>query len=167
MKPVSSLLPAALTAFALVACSQADPNNIAIDDTNRTMNSIETLPPDETPANDAMDNATENSATTEPAAIAIPAAFQGRWGLVAVDCTTTKGDAKGLISVSNDKIRFYESTATLGKVTLNAPENFTANFAFAGEGQTWAKSESLKLTNSNKTLVRADDEGSYRYTRCA
>lgn len=31
---------------------------------------------------------------------------------------STKGDAKGVINIGDDKIGFYESTAALGKVTL-------------------------------------------------
>jgi len=105
---------------------------------------------------------------SEPAALRIPAAFQGRWGMVPADCTSTRGDAKGLITVTDDKIRFFESTGTLTKVILNAPENFTGTFAFTGEGQSWTNSQNLQLTGSSKTLVRsqADVSQSFTYKRC-
>jgi hypothetical protein len=84
------------------------------------------------------------------------------------DCTSTRGDAKGLIIIDSDSIKFFESRGTLTKVTLNAPENFTGSFAFTGEGQTWTNSQNLKLTGSSNTLVRSETDvsQSYSYKRC-
>ena len=39
---------------------------------------------------------------------AIPAALQGRWGLTPGDCTSTLGDAKGLLIVNSTELRFYK-----------------------------------------------------------
>lgn len=142
-----ALLPAALLAFAIAACQQDDPNNIAIDDTNG-----------------AMDNAVANSVTAEPTATTIPAGFHGRWGLVAADCTSTRGDAKGLITVADKTIRFYESTATLKEQQPAIATSFAGLYGFTGEGQTWQKV--VTLTRTGDTLKRADDEGSYTYKRC-
>ena len=33
----------------------------------------------------------------------IPAAFHGRWGMVPADCTSTRGDNKGLITVDAEQ----------------------------------------------------------------
>jgi hypothetical protein len=84
------------------------------------------------------------------------------------DCTSTKGDAKGLITIGDKTIKFFESKGTLTKVVLNAPENFTGTFAFTGEGQSWTNSQNLKLTNSSNTLIRSetDVDQSYSYQRC-
>jgi hypothetical protein len=84
------------------------------------------------------------------------------------DCTSTKGDAKGLIVIEPTSIKFFESKGTLTKVVLNAPENFTGTFAFTGEGQSWTNSQNLKLTNSSNTLIRSetDVDQSYSYQRC-
>jgi len=163
MKPICSI---ALAALALAACQQSNDANIAIDDTNAANAEIETLPPDETVTNDATNVLNGNSSEAGP--VAIPAAFHGRWGMVPADCTSTKGDAKGLIAIDGDGIKFYESRGTLTKVTLNAPENFTGVFAFTGEGQTWTNSQNLKLTGSSNTLVRSETDvsQSYTYQRC-
>ena len=161
---------AVLLGLALAACQQSSDDNFAIDETNTANAEVETLPPDETVdanAGEPVLNEADDSGS-EPAALRIPGAFQGRWGMVPADCTSTRGDAKGLITVTDDKIRFFESTGTLTKVILNAPENFTGTFAFTGEGQSWTNSQNLQLTGSSKTLVRsqADVSQSFTYKRC-
>jgi len=155
----------ALATLALAACQQRGDDNIAIDETNTANAEVETLPPDETATNDA--NAVGNDSST--AVAAIPAAFRGRWGMVPDDCTSTRGDAKGLIIVDDDSIKFFESLGTLTKVTQNAPENFAGTFAFTGEGESWTNSQNLKLSNSSNTLVRkqSDEAQAFTYKRCA
>ena len=157
---------AAAILLALAACQQGSDDNIAIDETNTANAEIETLPPDETVSNDA-DVSGNNS---EPAAeLAIPAAFRGSWGMVAADCTSTRGDNKGLIVIDSTSIKFFESRGTLTKVTGNSPENFTGTFAFTGEGESWTNSQNLKLTGSSNTLVRkqSDEAQPFTYKRCA
>lgn len=157
---------AAAMLLVLAGCQQGNDDNIAIDETNTANAEIETLPPDE-----GNDQTAEANAANEPraGALAIPAAFHGRWGMVPDDCTSTRGDAKGLIIVDEDSIKFFESNATLTKVTLNAPENFTGTFAFTGEGESWTNSQNLKLTGSSNTLVRkqSDVAQPFTYKRCA
>lgn len=155
-----------LFALALAACQQPNDDNIAIDESNTANADIETLPPDETMTN--VENEVGNSAEA-PGTPAIPAAFHGRWGMVPADCTSTKGDTKGLITIDPTSIKFFESKGTLTKVTLNAPENFTGTFAFTGEGQSWTNSQNLKLTGSSNTLIRSETDvaQSYSYKRCA
>ena len=154
---------AAAVLLTLAACQPANDDNIAIDETNTANAEIETLPPDE-----GNDQTAEANAVQQPA-LAIPAAFQGRWGMVAADCTSTRGDAKGLIVIDANSIKFFESRGTLTKVTGDSPENFTGTFAFTGEGQSWTNSQNLKLTGSSNTLVRsqADVAEHFTYTRCA
>ena len=163
MKPNCSV---ALIALALAACQQPNDDNIAIDESNTANADFETLPPDETVTN--VENEVGNSAEP-PATLAIPAAFHGRWGMVPADCTSTQGDNKGLITIRDKTIDFFESKGTLTKVTLNAPENFTGTFAFTGEGQSWTNSQNLKLTGSSNTLIRSETDvaQSYSYKRCA
>ena len=150
----------------LAACQQGNDDNIAIDESNTANAQIETLPPDETMTNDVN---VMNGNTAETAALVIPAAFRGRWGMVPDDCTSTRGDTKGLVTIDPTSIKFFESRGTLTKVTLDAPENFTGTFAFTGEGQSWTNSQNLKLTGSSNTLVRsqADVSQSFTYQRCA
>lgn len=158
---------AALLALALTACQQGPNDNIAIDESNSLNAEIETLPPDE--GNEATARANEINAVEPPTTLLIPAAFHGRWGMVPADCTSTRGDAKGLIRIDGNSISFFESRATLAEVTGNFPENFTGTFAFTGEGQSWTKSQNLKLTGSSNTLIRSEADPSMKFTykRCA
>ena len=99
-----------------------------------------------------------------PGAI-IPAQYQGRWGMVPGDCTSTRGDNKGLITIGDTRIRFYESTATLSRQRPAKATSFSGEFIFTGEGQRWQKV--MTLTRTGDTLERADQEGSFTYKRCA
>jgi outer membrane lipoprotein-sorting protein len=163
MKRTSSV---AFLALALAGCQQAS-DNIAIDESNTANAEIETLPPDETVTNETA-NVADGNATDTTGALAIPAAFHGRWGMNPADCTSMRGDAKGLIVIDPTSIKFFESKGTLTKVVLNAPENFTGSFAFTGEGQSWSNSQNLKLTGSSNTLIRSETDvsQSYSYKRC-
>lgn len=96
--------------------------------------------------------------------LTIPAQYRGRWGMVPADCTSTRGDAKGLLVIEASRLRFYESRATLRERRPAAATSFSGLFGFSGEGMTWSKVQTL--TRSGDTLTRADDEGSYTYTRC-
>nr|WP_294847300.1 hypothetical protein [uncultured Sphingomonas sp.] len=173
---------AALLALGAAACgTNHDESNIAVGDAvdvgeNANMDA-EVLPPSEAGGNTSLP---ANESTVEPPSAdpnqpliegnekaVIPTSMQGRWGMNTNDCDPSRSDAKGLIRISADTLRFYESVAKIERVTLNAPENFTADFAFMGEGMEWKKSENLKLTNSSKTLIRTDKDGSWRYQRCS
>lgn len=96
----------------------------------------------------------------------LPAAFQDRWGLVAADCDPARGDAKGLMTITSDALRFYESRAQLSRIVGTWPEKLEAEFAFTGEGQSWTKTETLALTGSSNILIRTEDGKDLRYTRC-
>lgn len=157
---------ALLPLLALAACQVNAPDNAANDavaakQAEAPVKDIETLPPDET----VVDSA---NASAEETAAAIPGSMQGRWGLVPADCTSTRGDAKGLLTVTPDTLQFYESRAKLTKIVGNWPEKLKVEFAFTGEGQSWTRTETLSLTNSSNTLVREDEElpQPLRYSRC-
>ena len=161
-----NLIPATAL-LALAACQPpSDPNAADPGELNVEAADIEPVPPSEGPAH-ANGNTTTNDDLPVPLTV-IPAAFHGQWGMVPADCTSTRGDNKGLITVDADSIQFYESRATLAKVTLNAPENFTGDFKFTGEGQTWTKPQNLKLTGSSNTLIRSESDPamSFTYKRC-
>lgn len=154
-----------LPLLALAAC-QASPQADATDQANAEnqlnapIREVETLPPDETVIPD------QSNAMDEPAAAGIPESMQGRWGLVPADCTSTRGDNKGLLTITGDMLRFYESRAKLVKMVGSWPEKLTAEFAFTGEGQNWTRTETLALTGSSNTLVRSEEGAELRYTRC-
>ena len=113
----------------------------------------------EVPEVDAAEMPAAISAPEETVAAAIPAAAQGRWGLVPADCTSTKGDAKGLLIVEADKLRFYESVGTLGKVSESGANHIRATFSFTGEGMTWTRDQVLDVQDGGKTLIRREYGG--------
>ena len=167
---ISNPLPVMLL-LALAACNPpSEPNATDPGELNIEAADIEAVPPSETSANGAASMPVPpNPVPPEVAGgTIIPAAFHGRWGMVPADCISTRGDNKGLITVDANGIKFYESRANLIKVTMNAPENFTGDFRFTGEGQTWTKPQNLKLTGSSNTLIRSetDPSMSFTYKRC-
>lgn len=95
----------------------------------------------------------------------IPAHYQGRWGMVSADCTSTRGDAKGLMTIGDTRIKFYESIATLTERRPAIATSFSGLFAFRGEGQAWEKV--MTFTRTGDSLKRADQDGTYTYRRCA
>lgn len=108
---------------------------------------------------------------TQPGGAVIPAALQGRWGLVPADCTSTRGDAKGLLVIGPDTLRFYESTARAGAVSEESATRIRANFAFSGEGSVWTREMVLETGPGGSTLTRRDFGGDagpnpLTYTRC-
>ena len=101
----------------------------------------------------------------------IPAAITGRWGMVPKDCTSTLGDAKGLLVISPKQLKFYEAVAKLGAVKEQTADSIRATYAFSGEGQSWTLDVALAVRNDGKTLVRRDTgkdalPGPQTYTRC-
>lgn len=132
-------------------------------------NAIVTLPaPPETPgpAPSPSTSASPDSGT------GIPVALHGRWGLVPADCTSTRGDNKGLLTINATTLRFYESVATLGKVTERAAGRIVAEFAMTGEGQEWTRRMTLDTADGGKTLVRREQGADampdpLRYQKCA
>ena len=156
----------ALLALALMACQQASDENIAIDESNSLDADIETLPPDETVTSES--NAPGNAAMPvppNPVTADIPTQYHGRWGMVAADCISTRGDAKGLIDIGDQTIKFYEAIATLKERRPAIATSFSGLFAFTGEGQSWEKV--MTFTRTGDTLKRAEESGTFTYKRCA
>jgi hypothetical protein len=165
MKQIAAI--GVLLALALAACQQNDPNNIAIDEGNSLNADIETLPPDESSLNNVGEPAAnaEVAATADAASTTIPAQYHGRWGMVPADCTSTRGDAKGLIDVGDRTIKFYEAIATFKEQRPSTATSFSALFSFTGEGQNWEKV--VTFTRTGDTLKRAEESGTFTYKRCA
>lgn len=86
----------------------------------------------------------------------IPVALRGRWGLVAADCTSRHGDAKGLLEISDTSLTFYESRAMLRDFIQWSPTGIRAEFDFSGEGMNWEREMSLTLKDEGRTLIRRD-----------
>jgi hypothetical protein len=113
----------------------------------------------------------EPAAAETPAPTEIPVAIRGRWGLVPADCTSTRGDAKGLLTIAGDKLEFYESVGTLDTIMEAEPTRIRAAFDFEGEGMTWQREVVLDVQDSGATLIRRDygedaAPGPFRYAKC-
>ena len=96
----------------------------------------------------------------------IPTALRGRWGLTPADCTSTRGDAKGLLEIGPDSLKFYESRAVPGTSIETGDQGISGNFNFTGEGQQWSKYVSLKLQGKIMTRTERNPVASYTYARC-
>jgi hypothetical protein len=155
---------AVLAIIAIAACSKRDP---VADDANAAAASLPTVnrptadstgapPPHQTaPAGKPV----EASAT-------IPTRLQGRWGLTPGDCISTRGDAKGLLVVSGNEMRFYESRAVPADGIEHDADSMSGNFAFTGEGQSWTRYEALKLANHKLIRTESKPTASFTYARC-
>jgi hypothetical protein len=149
------LIPAVF--LLLAACGGADEPALPTDD--------ETLPAE--PDGGIGDGASPAAEVDETG---IPSPLRGRWGLVPADCEPGRADAKGLLTVSADKLEFCESVGTLGEASERLPQSLRANFAFTGEGMTWTREMSLET--DGKTLTRTEYGAEampepLRYTRCS
>ena len=109
-----------------------------------------------------------NSSTTAkaPSGTAIPSELQGRWGLTPGDCTSTAGDAKGLLVVGPSELRFYESVAVPARGVQTAAKSISGEFAFTGEGQEWTRHQTLELRDGKLVRTERDPVASFRYVRC-
>ena len=172
MKPMLAIIPLAFVMGA-VACSKnepvaeeaenADGLETVVAEANATAEAVREQA-DETPPAPGTNQSEPEPPQPTPGGI-IPAQYQGRWGMVAADCTSTRGDAKGLMTVGDTSIRFYESTATLTEQRPAIATSFSGLFAFRGEGQAWEKV--MTFTRTGNMLKRAEDGGTFTYRRCA
>jgi hypothetical protein len=109
--------------------------------------------------------------TGTPAPTDLPAVMRGRWGLVAADCDPARDDAKGLLTITADKLEFYESVGTLDTIMEADPTRIRAAFDFEGEGMTWQREVVLDVQDNGATLIRREygedaAPGPFRYAKC-
>jgi hypothetical protein len=155
-----------LAVAALAACGRPDP--VASDAQNTSaLPSANTAAPSPTggPPTNVTTSPASTSAPPAPAGT-LPAALQGRWGLTPGDCTTSLGDAKGLLVVNSGELRFYESRAVPSPGIKTSPDSVSGNFAFTGEGQNWTKYETLELRDGKLVRTERDPGVSFTYVRC-
>ncbi|MEH3158631.1 MAG: hypothetical protein PGN08_06600 [Sphingomonas taxi] len=110
--------------------------------------------------------------TASPSPIAaLPAGFQGRWGMVPNDCDPARADNKGLLTIAGNRLSFYESRGDAATITRTQPTQVAFTLPMSGEGMTWSEPTTLTLLDGGKTLVREakgspDRAGAFRYSRC-
>ena len=97
----------------------------------------------------------------------IPAALQGRWGLTPADCMPGRSDAKGLLTITADDLRFYESRAVPAEQVDGDANSMDGNFAFTGEGQSWTKYVALKADKGRLTRTETKPTASFSYAKCS
>lgn len=114
------------------------------------------------PSNQAAAQASSSPSSRTP----VPAALQGRWGLTPADCTAPLGEAKGLLVVNADELRFYESRAVPVAGVQTDNHSISGNFNFAGQGRTWAKSETFELQNNKLVRTETNPTASFTYAKC-
>jgi hypothetical protein len=150
------------------ACSGTEP--VADEANNAGTVDISVLPPDEsatTTANE-LDNGIGEQSTAPPTpAGKIPAALHGRWGMTPGDCSSTRGDAKGLLTINADSLKFYESVARPAGRLATSADSASGDFVFTGEGMTWKKYQALEMQNNKLVRTESDPMMSFTYARCA
>lgn len=157
-------------ALALFACGKPDPvdkkaaNTAGLPDVNATAPTTTGAPPHVKTAPAA---AATTAAPAKRSTSSIPAALQGRWGLTPGDCTTALGDAKGLLVINGDELRFYESRAVPSPGTNSDATSISGNFAFTGEGQRWTKYEAIKVDKGLLTRTETKPTASLTYAKCS
>ena len=154
----------AVLPLALAACER----NVDPSDNPATVDAEGTTPPAATPSAPAP--APGGNETIGIPEGGIPVALQGRWGMTPADCTSTRGDAKGLLRITPTALQFYESVGRLGTIKNRTDSSIRADFGFTGEGMTWSRD--VELSASGDTLTRTERGGEapggpFTYTRCA
>ena len=155
---------ACLGMLMIVACGGRDP-------VDKQANNTAGLPAPNIPAPDATGARPTNDAapavSAPPAATArIPAALHGRWGLSPGDCTSTRGDAKGLLIIGPDELRFYESRAVPTANAQASADSISGDFTFTGEGQTWTRFQSLSIQRDGLVRTESNPMASFTYAKC-
>lgn len=147
------------------AVVEQQPENLQ-DDPNNTV--VPLTPPNSAPNSAPGAGPSPAPSPSASPVAALPAEYQGRWGLVSNDCVPGRSDAKGLMIVSVDALGFYESRGRIDKAAATRPGTFQLDLAFTGEGQEWNRRETLTLLDAGKTLVREEQKpaGSFRYIKC-
>ena len=157
------IVPVVFAIAALAACNRPDP-------VAENANNVEALPtvnePTPNPTGAPPANAAEAEGSVPAPAGRIPAAVQGRWGLTPGDCTSTRGDAKGLLVVSADRLQFYESRAVPSPGIQVDADSVSGNFAFTGEGQEWTKYQTLERQGDKLVRTQRDPVATFTYVRC-
>ena len=102
----AALFTMGICAMALAACSDS------AEETSEPQPEAELITP--------QDDQVPYAATNPPALpTSFPAAIQGRWGLVPADCTSTKGDAKGL---ERRNLKVMDPTRKLARLEFKGVE---------------------------------------------
>ena len=154
-------------AFILAVGACGERNAVANDANSAATGAPAAKKPYPTPAGGPpRDGVASPPAAAGAAPVLLPAALQGRWGLSPGDCTSSLGDAKGLLVINPTELRFYESRAVPSPAAEVREDSIRGNFRFTGEGQNWTRF--VRLERNGRNLVRIDSNpaASYTYAKC-
>lgn len=157
-----------MTRLLALVCACAVPLSACSD---RSDQSAEQPTPDAELVNSPAAVAKPTPTLAEGMGYEIPPALRGRFGLVPADCTSDRDDEKGLVTIGEKDMRFYESVAVLNDWKSVSGAQLHGTFAYSGEGMEWTRDVSLETRDGGKTLVMeefGDDapKGPRSYTRC-
>lgn len=152
-----------LALLAVVACSSRDP----VDDKAKNTAGLPDIKATAPSASGEPHGTTAPARASPAPTVTIPLALQGRWGLSPGDCTTALGDAKGLLVINANELRFYESRAVPAANVNTDANSMSGNFSFTGEGQSWAKYEALTLHKGGLTRTETKPSASFSYAKCS
>jgi hypothetical protein len=148
--------------IAVVSCGRNEP-------VDKQAAQAASLPDVNAPAPTAIGEPHRNTVPAKPLPAPeekIPAALQGRWGLAPADCSGHPSAAKGLLIVTPDELRFYESTAVPAEDIASDGDSISGTFAFTGEGQSWNRYEALKLNKNVLMRTEIKPTASFSYAKC-
>ena len=167
-------------ALSLAACSggksagnESSGGSAAVEPTpgNLTVDPQNTIVPLDPPGNAAVQSPVPLPTAGPVALTAIPTGFQGRWGVNAGDCDPSTGADKGKLTITGNRLSFFESRGEAKAIRQTQPTQITFDLPMSGEGMTWSEPTTLTLLDGGKTLVRevkspADRATTDRYSRC-
>lgn len=149
--------------LALVACGKGGPVD------TKAMANAAALPDVKVSAPSTIGEPHKQTEPAQPlpaAAMKIPTALQGRWGLTPAACFASRRDPKGLLVVTDGNLDFYESRAAPSADVEADGHSISGNFAFTGEGRSWTRYEALKVENDRLTRTETNPSASFSYAKC-
>ena len=114
-------------------------------------------PPDPQPAGNAAVQPPaaqpERLATAEAPPPALAERFLGSWDVSAAACAGPPGEMR--LAVEPGRLRFHESVARVEAVRPAGAESVEVDLAFAGEGESWRETRTIRLLPDNRLAVDA------------
>lgn len=150
-------------AVVLAACNRPSP---VADEAENASSLPETKESSPSPTGGAPTAAPPSASGVTAGASRIPAELHGRWGLTPGDCSAPLGNAKGLLVIENNELRFYESSAAPAANVQTSANSISGDFAFTGEGQSWTRHETLEIRDGQLVRTEREPVASFRYVRC-
>ena len=154
---------AAIVILASLSCTKRDP---VADDANAAANLPLVAHAGPDPHGAPPEKGAAPATPLPPPIATIPPALQGRWGLTPADCTSTRGDAKGLLVITPGELRFYESRAVPSANMQGDPTSISGDFDFTGEGQSWTRFQALDVRKQKLVRTESNPPASFTYAKC-